>query len=177
MLTTDQKLSLLHRAETSRTNQNTIVWTVVSIFAAANAVLVQSIVSAAVAFRWTVAFWVALAGLMGSIFSCALVIRAIRYLILQELTQRQLEKDLELRGSYRMRTPTTRLHLRVLGGSFSAKWTLGCFSVFSVLAWAVASVSLARMSWPDAPVLEMSIPVLLAIAAIVGCALSDSQTS
>jgi len=145
----DDRWRLLQRMEVARTNQNVVVWTVVSIFAAAHALLFQSFVTARAAapeharLAWTVA----IVGVVASGVTGVLVDRAIRFLTLHETVVADVERALGLVEKFRLCEGTTARRA-IFYGSFGAKQTLRLFSVLVVAGWSAAAVFMAYLLWP-----------------------------
>jgi len=132
---------LLTRAEQARTNQNTVVWTVVSLFAAAHAVLADAVSDAFTAqtLHATTTFVLSLVGLVLGLFGFALVDRGLRFMSFQEEVQRAIERDLELPIRYTLSQESNPLYRQHVRRSLPAKLMLRllCLGVIAAWAWVV----------------------------------------
>ncbi len=134
-------LQLLERAEQSRTNQNSVVWTAVSVFAAAHSVLASAVAQLATAEphpHVRTALLVAVIGLVFGLFGYVLVDRGLRLLKFQEEVQRNIERELGLAAQYTLSQDDSALYRKHIRGSFAAKPMLRRLCAGAILGWTIA---------------------------------------
>jgi len=171
-------LRLLERAETARTNQNSVVWTAASIFVAAQAVLAQAVAQAALGndmpHGW-VALVLALVGLAIAVFGCALVDRGLRFLKFQESVQR-IELELRIDRRHALSDTENPLYKDAMGdNSWPAKDTLRYLNLVSVVAWLVASIWFAFHILALPVAISTSICLMISSAAGTGCVTTSAR--
>src|SRR5215831_7625408 len=117
------RLTLLTRAEQARTNQNTVVWTVVSFFAAAHAVLADALINAVTAqtLHKQTTFALSIIGLVFGLCGYALVDRGLRLISFQEEVQRTIERDLDVPVRYTLSQESNPLYREHMRWSLPAK--------------------------------------------------------
>ena len=134
-------LKLLERAEMARTNQNSVVWTVISLFAAAHAVLADAITEAVTAqtLHQKTTFALSVVGLVLGLFGFALVDRGLRFMTFHEEVQRTIERDLGLPIRYTLSQESNPLYRQQVRRSLPAKLMLRllCLGVIAAWAWVV----------------------------------------
>ena len=139
-------LKLLERAEMARTNQNSVVWTVVSLFAAAHAVLADAMTDAVTAqtLHATTALALSVAGFVFALFGFALVDRGLRSMTFHEEVQRTIEKALDIPVRYTLSQEDNPLYRQHVRYSLPAKKTLRLLCLGAIVTWGWVAIGVWR---------------------------------
>jgi hypothetical protein len=135
-------LKLLERAEIARTNQNSVVWTVASLFAAADAVLAGAITEAITAqtLHERTTLTLAIVGVVLGVFAFALVDRGLRFMTFHEEVQRTIEKALKLPIRYTLSHENNPLYRQHVRRSLPAKLMLRLLCLGAIATWGAVVV-------------------------------------
>lgn len=126
----------------ARTNQNSVVWIVVSVFAAAHAVLADAVTEQTL--HKTTALVLSLIGFLLAMFGFALVDRGLRYMTFHEQVQRAIEEALDVPVRYTLSHEDNPLYKQHVRYSLPAKKTLRLLCLGTMITWGWVAVIMWR---------------------------------